>query len=76
MLTSILLKTNLQCLYLVLHNLLNGEAFYFADPEVAHVSDDVKTAGKIALGAGLVAVAVVGVGFLLILTDDCSDCDE
>ena len=55
---------------------LNGEAFYFADPEAAHVSDDVKTAGKIALGAGLVAVAVVGVGVLLILTDDCSDCDE
>lgn len=50
---------------------LNGQAVYFGDTETAELSDEVKTAGKIALGAGLitVAAAVVSVGIFLATYD-------
>ena len=50
---------------------LNGQAIYDFGDEQADVSDGVKTAGKVALGTGLVvlAAAVVFVGVLAITYD-------
>lgn len=42
---------------------VNGQTIYIMSPEDAQLSDDVKTAGKIALGAGLIVVAVIAVTF-------------
>ena len=49
---------------------LNDRAIYHFDTEQADLSDGVKTAGKIALGAGLVVVAAAGVGLVIIATAD------
>lgn len=44
---------------------LNGKTVYIYDPETLPVSDDVKTAGKIALGAGVITAVVIGGAFAL-----------
>lgn len=49
---------------------IGEQAVTFNDSETAEASDGVKTAGKVALGAGVIAVVVVGVGLTLILLDD------
>ena len=51
----------------------NDQAIYHFDTEQADLSDGVKTAGKVALGAGLVVLTVVVVGVVVILTADHTD---
>jgi len=52
---------------------LNDQTIYHFDTEQADLSDGVKTAGKIALGAGLVVITVAAVGLIIIVTSDPDD---
>jgi hypothetical protein len=50
---------------------LNGSEIYGFEAEDAYLSDGVKTAGKVALVAGAVAVVVVGVAVVGLFTSGC-----
>lgn len=42
---------------------VNGQAIFITAPEDTHLSDEVKTAGKVALGAGVIVATVIAVAF-------------